>query len=330
MHCVLKEYELIIIGGGVAGMSAAMGAKQNGVKNILILEREDRLGGTVNLCIHNGFGKKVLGTKITGPEYVDYLKTDLNTLNIECLLSTMVLRINHENVVTFVNPEEGMQKVKGSAIIIATGSREKYTGRVNIINSKITGVYAIGTAQQFVNIHGYLPGKDIVIVGSNEIALIIARRLIVEGAHIKAIVEEENEVTCKSREIKNIIDTFNIPVITSSEITDLIGKDRIEKIKISGVNTQDDDMSYNELECDCVLVTVDLMPETELLKNINVDMDKNGAPIVDEKMSTNRRGIFACGNAVHRYGYADDTTIEGIQTGKNAAEYICKLNTMMH
>ena len=161
----MKEYELIIIGGGVAGMSAAMGAKQNGVKDILILEREERLGGTVNLCIHNGFGKKVLGTKITGPEYVDYLKTDLKALNVECRLSTMVLRINHENVVTFVNPDDGMQKVKGKAIIIATGSREKYTGRVNIINSKITGVYAIGTAQQFVNIHGYLPGKDIVIVG---------------------------------------------------------------------------------------------------------------------------------------------------------------------
>ena len=194
----MKEYELIIIGGGVAGMSAAMGAKQNGVKDILILEREERLGGTVNLCIHNGFGKKVLGTKITGPEYVDYLKTDLKALNVEYRLSTMVLRINHENVVTFVNPDDGMQKVKGNAIIIATGSREKYTGRVNIINSKITGVYAIGTAQQFVNIHGYLPGKDIVIVGSNEIALIIARRLIVEGARIRAIVEEEDEVICKT------------------------------------------------------------------------------------------------------------------------------------
>lgn len=325
----MKEYELIIIGGGVAGMSAAMGAKQNGVKDILILEREERLGGTVNLCIHNGFGKKVLGTKITGPEYVDYLKTDLKALNVECRLSTMVLRINHENVVTFVNPDDGMQKVKGNAIIIATGSREKYTGRVNIINSKITGVYAIGTAQQFVNIHGYLPGKDIVIVGSNEIALIIARRLIVEGARIRAIVEEEDEVICKSREIKSIIDTFNIPVITSSAITDLIGKERIEKIKVSGVNSQDD-MYSNEIECDCVLVTVDLMPETDLLKNINVDMYPNGAPIVDDKMSTNRRGIFACGNAVHSYGYADDTTIEGIQTGKNAAEYICKINTMMH
>ncbi|MDD6770824.1 MAG: NAD(P)/FAD-dependent oxidoreductase [Inconstantimicrobium porci] len=325
----MKEYELIIIGGGVAGMSAAMGAKQNGVKDILILEREERLGGTVNLCIHNGFGKKVLGTKITGPEYVDYLKTDLKALNVECRLSTMVLRINHENVVTFVNPDDGMQKVKGKAIIIATGSREKYTGRVNIINSKITGVYAIGTAQQFVNIHGYLPGKDIVIVGSNEIALIIARRLIVEGARIKAIVEEEDEVICKSREIKSIIDTFNIPVITSSAITDLIGKERIEKIKVSGVNSQDD-MYSNEIECDCVLVTVDLMPETDLLKNINVDMYTNGAPIVDDKMSTNRREIFACGNAVHSYGYADDTTIEGIQTGKNAAEYICKINTMMH
>lgn len=325
----MKEYELIIIGGGVAGMSAAMGAKQNGVKDILILEREERLGGTVNLCIHNGFGKKVLGTKITGPEYVDYLKTDLKALNVEYRLSTMVLRINHENVVTFVNPDDGMQKVKGNAIIIATGSREKYTGRVNIINSKITGVYAIGTAQQFVNIHGYLPGKDIVIVGSNEIALIIARRLIVEGARIRAIVEEEDEVICKSREIKSIIDTFNIPVITSSAITDLIGKERIEKIKVSGVNSQDD-MYSNEIECDCVLVTVDLMPETDLLKNINVDMYPNGAPIVDDKMSTNRRGIFACGNAVHSYGYADDTTIEGIQTGKNAAEYICKINTMMH
>lgn len=310
-------------------MSAAMGAKQNGVKDILILEREERLGGTVNLCIHNGFGKKVLGTKITGPEYVDYLKTDLKALNVEYRLSTMVLRINHENVVTFVNPDDGMQKVKGNAIIIATGSREKYTGRVNIINSKITGVYAIGTAQQFVNIHGYLPGKDIVIVGSNEIALIIARRLIVEGARIRAIVEEEDEVICKSREIKSIIDTFNIPVITSSAITDLIGKERIEKIKVSGVNSQDD-MYSNEIECDCVLVTVDLMPETDLLKNINVDMYPNGAPIVDDKMSTNRRGIFACGNAVHSYGYADDTTIEGIQTGKNAAEYICKINTMMH
>ena len=325
----MKEYELIIIGGGVAGMSAAMGAKQNGVKDILILEREERLGGTVNLCIHNGVGKKVLGTKITGPEYVDYLKTDLKALNVEYRLSTMVLRINHENVVTFVNPDDGMQKVKGNAIIIATGSREKYTGRVNIINSKITGVYAIGTAQQFVNIHGYLPGKDIVIVGSNEIALIIARRLIVEGARIRAIVEEEDEVICKSREIKSIIDTFNIPVITSSAITDLIGKERIEKIKVSGVNSQDD-MYSNEIECDCVLVTVDLMPETDLLKNINVDMYPNGAPIVDDKMSTNRRGIFACGNAVHSYGYADDTTIEGIQTGKNAAEYICKINTMMH
>lgn len=320
----MKEYELIVIGGGVAGMSASIAAKQNGVNDILLIEREERLGGIVNQCIHNGFGKKVLGTKVTGPEYIEYLKKDIIALNIKYNLNTMVLRISHDNIITFVNPDEGMQQAKAKAIIVATGSREMYTGRINIINSKITGVYTIGTAQQFVNIHGYLPGKEIVIVGSNEISILVARRLIIEGAKIKAIVEDEKDITCKSSKIKNLIDIFSIPVLTSSAVTELIGNDRIEKVKVSSLDEENEYTEY--IDCDCVLLAVDWIAETNLLRELKIDLSEGQTAIVNNNMMTERKGIFCCGNVIHCYGYADDTTMEGIKTGKSAANYIYELN----
>lgn len=308
----MEKIELVIIGGGVAGISSAIGAKKSGIEDIIILEREERLGGIANQCIHDGFGGKVLGKAVTSPEYVEYLKSTADSLNIEYKLNTMVLDVTNDNIITYVNPDEGMKKIQANNIIIATGSSEKYTGRIKIVNNRTTGIYTVGTAQQFVNVHGYLPGKEIVIVGLNEVSLIIARRLIIEGAKIKAIVEERDKDDIGNIRIGEIIDIFNIPVEYSSTVDEFFGKERVESVALLSSNGK-----RKEIKCDCLLISAEWIPETDIIKNTCIEINDNGSIKVNNLMKTSRDNIFACGNVVHCYCHTDDITIEGIKTGEN-------------
>lgn len=323
---ILEVIDLLIIGGGVSGMAAAIGAKQAGVNNVMLIEREDYLGGVVNQCIHNDFGEKFFGVCMTGTEYVQNLINDINALKINYKLNTMVLNIDENKLVTYVNPNEGIVKKQFKSIIISTGSREMYTGNMNIVNNKLTGVYTIGTAQRLVNLHGYLPGKKVVIVGTSERSIIIARRLILEGAEVKALIEDKSEIVCKREAAANIIEEFHIPVKLSSIILEVNGGERVENIKIgrirNGIKGTGDDVET--VDCDCVLLTVDLIPEMDLLKNLSIKIsNKNGIYTeVSEQLDNLHQGIFVSGSIIHPCAYADDVTIEGLKVGKKAADYL--------
>lgn len=311
----MDKVKLVIIGGGIAGMSSSIGAKENNIDDVLLLECEEKLGGVANQCIHNNFGKKILGECVTAPEYIEYLKTKMEKLNVKYKVNTMVLSISEENIITYVNPYEGVKYVKAEKIIIATGSREKFTGRIKIVNNKTTGIYTVGTAQQFVNLYGYLPGKEIVIVGINERSIIIARRLIIEGATIKAMIDERQEDDVMLNDNINILKEFNIPIICAATIEDFDGKERVESVRINYF--KDEKLYKRDIECDCLLISAAWVPETEVIKDLGIEVKENGAIIVDNNMRTNKKDIYACGNVVNCYKKSDDTTIEGIKAGES-------------
>ncbi|SHE79876.1 sarcosine oxidase alpha subunit [Clostridium fallax] len=321
----MLKYNIVVIGGGTAGMAAAIAAKENGIDKVLLLEREESLGGTLNQCIHNGFGKKVLSSPVTGPEYAQLLMDRINELEIEYKLNSMVLDLNKDKIVTYVNPDEGIVDIKGETIILANGSREKFTGNINIATNKFAGIYTVGTAQRFVNIHGYLPGKEVVMVGTSDISLIIARRLVLEGAKIKAIVESSSNLKANREGIRAIVDQFNIPVQFSTIVTEVTGKERIEGVTLAKLNEKGEiiDGSCEKIHCDSLLLSVGWMPENDLAKKANVEISKRtfGAK-VNEFYETNREGIYACGNTIHAYSFADDTTLEGFAAGRRASEYL--------
>lgn len=321
----LKQYDIIVIGGGVAGMAAAISAREKGTRKILILEREDALGGVLNLCIHNGFGRKILDDEVTGPEYAQFLIDKIDALSIEYKLNSLVLDLTRDKIVTYVNPDEGIIKAKGKCIILASGSREKFTGNINIATHKFAGIYTVGTAQKFVNTRGYLPGKNIVIIGTSDITIAIARRLLLEGAEIKALVEKKPFIIAKRKKIKQIVEDFNIPVMLSNAVIDVKGKDRIEEVTIAPVDEKGQVINgeIEKMECDCLLLSVGWVPESELAEKARLKIsEKNLGLEVNEKLETSQLGIYACGNVVHSYSYADDTTLEGYEVGKQATNYL--------
>lgn len=317
--------DLVIIGGGPAGMSAAIAAYENGITDVLILERDENLGGILQQCIHNGFGLHKFGEELTGPEYAWRYEEKVRALGIECKLNTMVLDVSEDKVITATNSQDGIFQIQAKAVILAMGCRERSKGALNIAGSRPAGIYSAGTAQKFVNMKGYLPGKNVVILGSGDIGLIMARRMTLEGAKVHAVCELMPYSGGLARNIEQCLNDFNIPLKLSHTIVKIHGKDRVEGVTIAKVDERRKPIAETEeyIQCDTILFSVGLIPENELSKSAKVDLSAitNGA-VVDQDRQTSVEGIFSCGNVLHVHDLVDYVSEEAEIAGKAAVEYI--------
>ena len=320
----MKKCQLAVIGAGPAGIAAAVAAYEKGVRDIWLFERDRHLGGILNQCIHNGFGLHYFKEELTGPEYAARFIDMLKETSVRVISDTMVLDINDDRVIHFVNAE-GYQAVRADSVILAMGCRERTRGAISIPGTRCAGIFTAGAAQRFVNMEGYMVGKRVVILGSGDIGLIMSRRLSLEGAEVLACVELMPHSSGLQRNIVQCLDDFGIPLYLSHTVTDIIGQDRVEKIVIQKVDENRTPIPGTEItfECDTLLVSVGLIPENELSKQAGIRLNpRTSGPEVYENMETTIPGVFACGNVLHVHDLVDYVTKEAQRAGQSAADYL--------
>ena len=335
----MKTCDLVIIGGGPAGLAAALGARKQGIKDILIVERDKELGGILNQCIHNGFGLHTFKEELTGPEYAGRYIEQVKDAGIPYVTDTMVLSIQSmsqyksslqaDKVINMVSRTEGLIQIQAKAVILAMGCRERPRGALNIPGYRPAGIYSAGTAQRLVNMEGYLPGREVVVLGSGDIGLIMARRMTLEGAHVKVVAELMPYSGGLKRNIVQCLNDYDIPLKLSHTVVDIHGKERVTGITLAKVDEKGKPIPGTEEEytCDTLLLSCGLIPENELSRELGVELNPvTSGPVVDESLETNVPGVFACGNVLHVHDLVDFVSEEADRAGTCAARYILQEN----